>query len=117
MEDILFYIMIFCVIALFAFYFYWRYRRDKKIRVRIAAEYGKAPVWTLDERDYTSMKQYYELFPLAEPTIDDITWNDLNMDALFKRMKNTQSSIGDEYSYRFFRRQHNGDLPYFEKAV
>ena len=71
----------------------------------------------MDERDYASMKQYYEQRPLDEPAVDDITWNDLNMDAIFKRMKNTQSSIGDEYSYRFFRRQHNGDLAYFEEAV
>lgn len=66
-----------------------------------AAEYGKAPAWALDERDYASMKQYYEQLPLCEPAVDDITWNDLNMDAIFKRIKNTQSSIGDEYSYRF----------------
>jgi hypothetical protein len=32
-------------------------------------------------------------------------------------MKNTQSSIGDEYSYRFFRHQHNEDLAAFEEAV
>lgn len=117
MEDILFYGMILVIVSLFAIYFYWRYLRDKKIKARITAEYGKAPAWTLDERDYTSMKQYYEHFPLTEPAVDDITWNDLNMDAIFKRMKNTQSSIGDEYSYRFFRHQHNKDLAAFEEAV
>lgn len=51
------------------------------------------------------------------PMIDDITWTDLNIDELFKRMKNTQSSIGDEYSYYFFRRQKNPDLSHFEQAV
>lgn len=117
MENIFLYAMMFGLAALFAFYFYWRYLRNKKIKARIAAEYGKAPQWTLDERDYASMKRYYEQFPLDEPGIDDITWNDLNMDAIFKRMKNTQSSIGDEYSYRFFRRQHNPNLAHFEEAA
>ncbi|MFM2490223.1 hypothetical protein ABW365_21970 [Enterococcus avium] len=77
----------------------------------------KKPEWKLDERDYASMKKYYQQKKTDGPTIDDITFNDLNMDEIFKQVKNTQSSIGDEYSYDFFRRQKNPDLTHFEAAV
>lgn len=105
------------ILVLFALYFYFSYRKARKIKAEIASEYGKAPVWTLDERDYNSMKGYYQKSPVAGPGIDDITWMDLNMDAVLKRVKNTQSSVGDEYCYRYFRQQQGGDLPYLEQAV
>lgn len=96
---------------------YFTYRRNQKIKAQIKEEYGKKTEWKLDERDYTSMKKYYHHMKNRGPMIDDITWTDLNMDEFFKRMKNTQSSIGDEYSYYFFRRQRNPDLSHFEQAV
>lgn len=118
METIVVYSIVFgCVAVLLALYFYFAYLRAKKVKARIASEYGEAPNWDLDERDYNSMKQYYQKAPATEACIDDMTWSDLNMDSLFKRIKNTQSSVGDEYAYRFFRRQHNGDLAHFEGTV
>ncbi|WP_240668049.1 MutS-related protein [Enterococcus avium] len=101
----------------FLIYTYFLYRKNLKIKARIKAEYGKKPEWKLDERDYASMKKYYQQKKTDEPTIDDITFNDLNMDEIFKQVKNTQSSIGDEYSYDFFRRHKNPDLTHFEAAV
>lgn len=118
MEELIVYgIVVGLVLLLFVFYFYGAHRKNQKTKAKIADEYGKPPVWTMDERDFTSIKRYYEKVKSKEPEIDDITWSDLNMDAVFKRMKNTQSSIGDEYSYRFFRRQHNSDLGHFEDSV
>lgn len=101
----------------FLIYFYFLYRHNQKIKAQIRAEYGKVSEWKLDERDYASMKKYYHHRKNSEQLIDDITWNDLNMDELFKRMKNTQSSIGDEYSYYFFRKHKNPDLVHFEEAL
>ena len=36
--------------------------------------------------------------------VDDITWNDLNMDELFKQLDNTSSQNGGEYLYDMLRR-------------
>ncbi|GCF93074.1 DNA mismatch repair protein [Enterococcus florum] len=105
------------VSVFFIGYSYLLYQHNQKVKARIAAEYGKAPVWSSDERDYASMRRYYQCDPLKEPQIDDITWQDLDMDLVFQRVKNTQSSIGDEYCYRLFRQQHNSDSAYFEAAV
>lgn len=44
----------------FLFYAYFLYRKNQKIKARIKAEYGKKPEWKLDERDYASMKKYYQ---------------------------------------------------------
>jgi len=93
-------------------------RKTRIIKSKIVEEYGKTPVWSLDERDYNSMKNYYRLNPLENnQNIDVITWNDLNMDSVFKRIKNTQSSIGDEYFYRFMRHQKNNNLNHFDEVV
>lgn len=118
MDTIIVYGIVLGIAAVFlAFYFYGNYRKSLKIKARITSEYGKVPAWPFDERDYESMKRYYRQSPPHSAAIDDITWADLNMDSVFKRVKNTQSSVGDEYTYRFFRRQHNKDLQHFEKAV
>lgn len=110
--------IVFGIVGLFfLFYFYYVYRRNQKIKAQIRAEYGKAPEWKLDERDYASMKKYYHQKQFEGAVLDDITWTDLNMDEIFKQVKNTQSSIGDEYSYYFIRRQKNPDLQHFEEAV
>ena len=118
MEVIGIYGILFGIVGIFfLIYTYFLYRKNLKIKARIKAEYGKKPEWKLDERDYASMKKYYQQKKTDGPTIDDITFNDLNMDEIFKQVKNTQSSIGDEYSYDFFRRQKNPDLTHFEAAV
>lgn len=118
MEVIGIYGILFGIVGIFfLIYTYFLYRKNLKIKARIKAEFGKKPEWKLDERDYASMKKYYQQKKTDEPTIDDITFNDLNMDEIFKQVKNTQSSIGDEYSYDFFRRQKNPDLTHFEAAV
>lgn len=36
--------------------------------------------------------------------VDDITWNDLNMDEVFKKINNTQSTVGQEKLYDMLRR-------------
>lgn len=105
------------LLLLFAVSFYMSFQKARRIKAKIASEYGKIPVWKLDERDYNSMKRYDLKSKPAGPGIDDITWMDLNMDAVFKRVKNTQSSVGDEYCYRYFRQQRGSDLAYLEQAV
>lgn len=118
MELIIIYGIAFVVGGIYLlFHFINELRKAERIKAQIASEYGQVPNWVLDERDYNSMKRYYEQKPLAGQNIDNITWSDLSMDTIFKRMKNTQSSIGDEYCYRFFRQQHNNDLDHFDKAV
>lgn len=80
--------IVFGIVGLFfLIYGYFLYRKNQKIKARIKEAYGKKPEWKLDERDYASMKNYYLRRKSADPSIDDITFNDLNMDELFKQVK------------------------------
>ena len=44
-------------------------------------------------------------------SIDDITWNDLEMDDVFMCMNHTYSSLGEEYLYKMLRK------PVFDEKV
>ena len=54
-----------------------------------------------DER-YAQVPGYYKRH-LQECQIDDITWNDLDMDRLFRAMDSTMSGCGEEYLYYLLR--------------
>lgn len=47
---------------------------------------------------FARISSYFERHPKSGQ-LDDITWNDLGMDELFKRMNYTLSSSGEEYLY------------------
>lgn len=64
------------------------------------------------ERPYAFYDTYYQMYPSLtkkvdnEPFwIDDKTWSDLNMDALFHKMNYTYTSIGENHLYHVLRLQ------------
>ena len=74
-------------------------RKNQRIFVeKLRKDYG-----VLRKREYSlerflRMDRYFRKHEEADQ-IDDITWNDLGMDELFKGMNHTYSSIGEEYLY------------------
>lgn len=71
-------------------------RRMYKIRKRLAYNYGR---WR--EVDYSDavLSVIGEYTESNESMIDDITWNDLDMDALFMSINHTWSFAGEDYLY------------------
>jgi DNA mismatch repair ATPase MutS len=62
-------------------------------------QWGEVP-----EEEYTSEKlislaQYYKAHADDKLDVDDITWNDLDMQEIYMLMNNTQCAIGEEYLY------------------
>lgn len=55
----------------------------------------------------------------SQGQLDDITWNDLGMDDLFKRMNYTLSASGEEYLYYTLRtlKQDEGELAHLEEVI
>lgn len=53
-------------------------------------------VWKSGDLDRIS---YYAKHREAEQTVDDLTWNDLDMDLIYRQMAYTQSSLGDDFLY------------------
>lgn len=81
---------------------------EKKRRVeliqKLKKEWGQVP-----EQEYTSEKLkalqwFYNQKKEVGPDVDDITWNDLDMDQIYMMMNNTVSSIGEEYLYYILRK-------------
>ena len=69
----------------------------------LAGKYGKK----MEQDEYPSGR--FEKIPMfyehnkPQHFVDDITWNDLNMDEIFKSMNFTESSVGEEYLYYMLR--------------
>ena len=85
-------------------------RRNRARRLeRINREWGKMPERVYSETQMDSLYRGYVkkmnsgLKVRNRFFIDDITWNDLEMDQIFMLLNNTQSSAGDEAVYQALR--------------
>ena len=88
------------------FYFAQR-NRKKAFHERIKHEWGKVPEREYTDAEFDSITHYYRnTIDNSEDSgnrVDDITWNDLDMDEIFMQMNNTYSSAGEEYLYYILR--------------
>lgn len=82
---------------------------QKNFLRKIYRSYGTTPErsYKADEMEHIGM--YYQKHPAAHQ-IDDITWNDLNMDSIYQKMNVSCSAAGDEYLYYRLR------TPIYERA-
>lgn len=79
-------------------------KRKKKFRENLYADYGKKPQKKYPEgRLATIARRFGRRVDESEFVIDDITWNDLDMDRVFSRMDYTFSATGEEMLYRMLR--------------
>ena len=64
--------------------------------------YGKinSREWKSDELEKIT---HYNKIKKTDNEIDELTWNDLNMDEIYKQMAFTSSSLGDDYLYYMLR--------------
>lgn len=103
MEYILFVVAIAALLALlFAKELYDAHKEKKTFIDHLRNHRGE-----LTEKDYrpeqfASIARYYEKHP-EEEQVDDITWNDLGMDDVFKKLNQTYSSAGEEMLYYMLR--------------
>lgn len=71
-------------------------RRERKIKRRMQYYYGK---WRETEYSDEVLSFIAEYTNANKKMIDDITWNDLNMDNVFQKMNHTWSFAGEDYLY------------------
>lgn len=64
----------------------------------IYAGYGVPPERSYGAEELSHIRMYYQKHQKADQ-IDEITWNDLHMDAAYQRMNTCLSAAGDEYLY------------------
>lgn len=70
----------------------------KKLIASFYRDYGKIPEKEYPLERFARMDSYYRRHREAGQ-VDDITWNDLNMDDIFKRINTALSAAGEEYLY------------------
>lgn len=105
----LFSIPILSLISLYVYDKRRKYKQIKFIKDGIKVQWGNV---NIEERDSSQINKLYDyLLDNNEQGfyIDDITWRDLNMDAVFKKVDRTQSLPGMQYLYNMLR------IPLFNK--
>lgn len=100
-----YYLIIMAVVFLLFLYNSIMYRKNtlEKLRKKIRQAWGEVQD---REYEYTEMSKIANLFQKKKQGkfyIDDITWNDLDMDSIFMLLNNTYSSAGEEYLYAMLR--------------
>ena len=77
---------------------YEKRRTEKKVRTWIRETYGKIPVG--HTKDFVDISIYWKEEQISESeTIDEITWNDLELDRVFDRINVTRSFAGEQMLY------------------
>lgn len=108
------------VVAVFAAFILWDRRRTRLyLLARIREQWGKEPDREYDAAEFANISHYYLNKEYDGFQIDDITWNDLDMDHVFCQMNHTRSFIGESYLYYRLRTPQlsGGELEEFEQMV
>lgn len=86
-------------------YVYIDTTRKNKARMlkRLKDSWGNMPEKDYLFDEFENIAHYFRNSEKNGKSIDDITWNDLDMDRIFKMMNNTHSSVGQEYLYKILR--------------
>ncbi|WP_123053720.1 DNA mismatch repair protein MutS [Clostridium sp. JN-1] len=82
------------------------FRSDSELKERIRKNLNAESNEKYSEDDLKSAAEYFNNKRKLEKQrffIDEITWNDLNMDNIFKKLNNTESSPGEQYLYNMLR--------------
>lgn len=75
----------------------------KRFIKKIKGQFGSFSNFEITEAKMEKIRKYYLEHQSESFHIDDITWNDLDMDAIFEQMNTTLSSAGEEYLYYLLR--------------
>lgn len=99
---------------------YWDEKRNEKIFIQnLYKKYGVLPEreYRTDELD-AHISMYYKNHE-EDGQIDDITWNDLNLDEIYQKMNYSHSAAGDEYLYYRLRTpiKDANELDEYEKKI
>jgi len=82
---------------------YERQKEKKQMLYRLREGYGGLPENDYSAERYESIGFYHTNYKKDTPVIDDITWNDLDMDTVFMVLNNTCTGVGEEHLYAMLR--------------
>lgn len=116
------YIAIILSCALLVYFLYDIYKQKNKLLKKINSNFGKKPENYYEDFDMRFVKQYYEVRKeneISRNSIDELTWNDLDMDLVFKRTNYTSTTLGEAYLYYKYREvcYDKSEWAYIEKLI
>lgn len=95
-------------------------RNERRARARFLEKmrksYGQEPEHRRDPSEHAYIRSYFEYHKPGN-ALDDITWNDLGMDAVFARLNYCRSAAGEEVLYSVLRTPSTADTDRFEEQV
>lgn len=117
------FVFFFLAIGVFFIFVFIKEAIQAKKQEKLFAKFLYEDFGKLSEKEY-SPERYLRIESFFRKhqkpgQIDDITWNDLNMDDVFKRMNYTLSASGEEYLYYTLRtaKQSTDELNHLEEVV
>ena len=126
MSDSYLFLIIFVLVLVFLALIGSRQRRDARRRLmqQLSQSYGKTPdeagfrLKEMPAERYAQVPAYFHHHPMPFQ-IDDITWNDLEMDEVYARINQCQCAAGEEYLYYLLRTPAGSmrDLAYTEEQL
>ncbi len=79
-------------------------KADEQLIKALENGWGKDSDREYSDEDRKNISAYYN-YTKEDNDIDNITWNDINMDEIYKKVNHTKSAIGSEYLYALLHRQ------------
>ena len=79
-------------------------KRKKKFLEKIKKSWGAVPTREYSWDELEQISAYHKAQPKNSFVIDEITWNDLDMDRIFMLMNQTVSSAGEDFLYAMLHR-------------
>lgn len=120
MGDVVVFLLIFAVFAagLFLLDAYRTRQAEKRFMKSLYGDCGRLVQKEYAPERFARIGSYF-LRHSSPGQLDDITWNDLGMDDIFKRMNYTLSASGEEYLYHTLRtlKQEERELLHLEDVV
>ena len=104
---IIFLVVCFIVIA-FVLGLRDKYNARKYLLSKLIKNYGNPPAREYKADDLDHVAGFFKNHP-EDAQIDDITWNDLGMDGVYKRLNYCLSAAGEEYLYYLLRSPRQAD--------
>ena len=83
--------------------FYDKRKYKERIRRMLREDFGTVSEEEYSEEKLKSLQSFFRAVKRDAYDIDDITWNDLELDELFMVMNRTVSAMGEEYLYAMLR--------------
>lgn len=102
-----------CVVAAVVAWLIYRARRKRGDAAYLLSLWGSPPGRAFKPAEMVNIRDLAALIqPCTDTDIDDITWNDLEMDALYSRINGCLSGAGDEALYSILRTPDEAALPH-----